>query len=362
MNNQNTKKIRFAAVGDLLLTARSSDRPGRGIEALAPEIVSLFKSCDVVFANLECTLPGKKMIPTEPRVLSTEHQVRSLQDSGIDIVSLGNNHTFDCFDEGFLKLSAMLTEMGIKWCGAGLNLEEALNVPIIEVNGLKIAFLCVVDRSTGPSSFATEDASGVAPLKTDAICRMIEALKLTVDHIIVSPHWGMERFRIPSLLQIEQAHTFVNAGASMVLGHHPHVLQGMEFYHGVPVVYSLGNFIASHVYWENGEYLTWNKFERTGCILLAELDSTSVFNVEQIPVIDDGNLVSIEKTRWGRNCTNKVNRLLEKGVTQKKYKREAFFVGTIKPILSRLKWAKLKQTRPKDFKKLFHLISKGVNQ
>lgn len=345
-----------------MLTARSSDRPGRGVESLAPEIVSLFKSCDVVFANLECTLFGEKMISTEPRVLSTEDQVRSLQGSGIDIVSLGNNHTFDCFDEGFLKLTTILTEMGVKWCGAGLNLDQALDVPVIEVNGLKIAFLCVVDGSSGPSSFATKEASGVAPLELDTICRMIEGLKPRVDHIIVSPHWGMERFRIPSLLQIEQAKAFVNAGASMVLGHHPHVLQGMEIYHGAPVAYSLGNFIASHVYWESGDYLTWSRFERTGCIFFAELDSTSVFNVEQIPVVDDGNLVSIDKTRWGRNCVNRVNRLLEKGVTQDKYKREAFFVATIKPILSRLKWANFKKTRPKDFKKLIHLLSKGGSQ
>jgi len=362
MNNQDTRKVRFAAVGDLLLTARSNDRPGRGIEALSPEIVSLFKSCDVVFANLECTLFGEKMVSTEPRVLSTEHQVRSLHESGIDIVSLGNNHTFDCFDEGFLKLTAILKEMGIKWCGAGLNLDQALNVPVVEANGFKIAFLCVVDCSTGSSSFATKEASGVAPLETDNICSIIEGLRPRVDHIIVSPHWGMERFRIPSLLQIEQARAFVNAGASMVLGHHPHVLQGMEIYHGAPVVYSLGNFIASHVYWEDGDYLTWSRFERTGCIFFAEIDSTSVFNVKQIPVVDDGNLVSIDKTPWGRNCVNRVNRLLERGVTQEIYNREAFFVATVKPVLSRLKWSKLKKTRPKDFKKLFHLISKGITQ
>jgi poly-gamma-glutamate synthesis protein (capsule biosynthesis protein) len=313
----------------------------------------------VVFANLECTLPGKDRILTEPLVLSSEQQVKSLVDSGINIVSLGNNHTFDCLDQGFLALSTMLEDMGIEWCGAGMNLEEALRVPVIEVLGVKIAFVCVVDPSSGPYRFAEEDTSGVAPLKPEIICDIIKATKEKVDHIIISPHWGMERFRIPSIIQTEQARAFVDAGASMVLGHHPHVLQGMEFYRDLPIVYSLGNFIANNVYWNSGDFLTWSRFERTGCIFVAQLDSDRVHSVRQIPVIDYGTIVSIDKTGWGQNCVNRVNRLLEKGVTQRRYNREAFLVSTIKPILSRFKWAKLKQTRPRHFKKLFQLIRGG---
>ena len=72
----------------------------------------------------------------------------------------------------------------------------------------------------------------------------------------------MERFRIPSPAQMDQARAFADAGASLVLGHHPHVVQGMEMVGNVPVVYSLGNFMSSHVYWDSGDYLNWNRFER----------------------------------------------------------------------------------------------------
>lgn len=241
-----------------------------------------------------------------------------------------------------------------------MNLDEALQVPIIEARGLKIAFICIVDPSSGPYRFAEKDISGVAPLKVETICTIIKELKQKVDHIVVSPHWGMERFRIPSLIQIEQAQAFVSAGASMVLGHHPHVLQGMKFYQGAPVAYSLGNFIASHVYWSNGDYLTWSRFERTGCIFTAELDSNSVYNIKQIPVIDDGKIVSIDKTGWGDHCIKKMNRLLENGVTPKKYNREAFFVSTIKPILNHLKWEKLKKTRPRHLIKICQHLYRSV--
>jgi poly-gamma-glutamate synthesis protein (capsule biosynthesis protein) len=360
MNQIEPHSIRFAAVGDLLLTSPSSTTVGRGVEALSSEILELFQSCDVVFANLECTLSGKENVPTEPRVLSTEQQVKKLKASGINIISLGNNHTFDSLDEGFLKLSKILDEIDIPWCGAGMNVEEAYRTPIMDVNGLKIAFLAIVDQSSGPYRFAGESSSGVAPLESEIICKKIIGLKQVVDYVIVSPHWGMERYRIPSLIQIEQAHAFVEAGASMVLGHHPHVLQGMEIFNGAPIAYSLGNFIANNVYWSNGDYLTWSKFERTGCVFFADLNSKGVFNVEQIPVIDDGIMVSIDKTGWGKRCIKKVNRFLEAGVTQKRYNREAFIVSTVKPILSHLKWSKLKQIGPKHFIKFFQLIYRGI--
>ena len=77
------QNIRLAAVGDLLLTTPyGAKTPGRGLEALSAEILELFSSCDIVFANLECTLPGKKHVPTEPRVFTTAEQLQSLSTAG----------------------------------------------------------------------------------------------------------------------------------------------------------------------------------------------------------------------------------------------------------------------------------------
>jgi len=356
------KTIQFAAVGDLLLTARSSARPGRGLEVLSDEIQSLFKSRDLVFANLECTLEGDEKVPTEPRVLTTEIQIQSLEQSGIDCVSLGNNHAFDCYDQGFIRLRKMLSGIGIRWCGAGLNIQEAMEPVLYDIQGIRLAILGVVDRSSGIYRFAGERNSGVAPLETERVCSRIRELKQTVDHVIVSLHWGMERFRIPSPAQVDQARAFADAGASLVLGHHPHVVQGMEIVGNVPVVYSLGNFMSSHVYWDSGDYMNWSRFERVGCIFMCEFSKDSVLGVEQIPVYDNGVCIGIDKTGWGEKSIAKVNQLLASGVTQKIYDREAFRVNWIKPLLYHLSWQGLKRIRLRHFIKAYKKLVSQIRE
>jgi poly-gamma-glutamate synthesis protein (capsule biosynthesis protein) len=326
--------IRLAAVGDLLLTALpGSSIPGRGLEALSDEIRDLFASCDIVFANLECTLPGSEMVPTEPRVISTDAQIRSLKNSGINVVTLGNNHAFDGLSEGFLRTRNLLKEMDIRWCGAGRDIAEAFRPVILTIKGLTLAFLGTVDASSGMHRFAADSKSGVAPNETEAVCNVIRTLRREADFLILSPHWGEERFRMPSPKQVSQAHSFVEAGAALVLGHHPHVLQGMEMYEGAAIVYSLGNFFASRVYWTNGEMLTWNRFERTGCILVAELSADGV----------DGEKIRLEKSGWGKRCLERANALLARGVTERRYRYEAVRVKTLLPVLSHLRWANLRR-------------------
>ena len=101
--------IRLAAIGDLLLTTRPEDKaPGRGLEALSDDLRKLFASCDIVLANLECTLAGAEKIDTEPRVFSSEAQLLGLAAAGINVVSLANNHAFDGGDEGFKRVVALL--------------------------------------------------------------------------------------------------------------------------------------------------------------------------------------------------------------------------------------------------------------
>ncbi len=99
----------------------------------------------------------------------------------------------------------------------------------------------------------------------------------------------------------------------MILGHHPHVMQGLETYRGAPVAYSLGNFLANNVYWRNGDYLTWNCFERTGVVLVIELSADRVLNIEQIPVFDDGVTISLDSCGRGGRYIERANRLLHQG-------------------------------------------------
>lgn len=349
--------IRIAAVGDLLLTTPyGTDSPGRGMDTLSTEVKELFAEADLTLANLECTLPTDDLVAGEPRVLTTEKQLESLFSAGVNLVTLANNHAFDGGMNGFNKTTARLTQLGINFFGAGTNLQQALTPAAFTINGIKIAFFAAVAASTGMSIFATDNQQGVARLDQDQIRTTIRDLKTEYDHVIFVPHWGEERFRFPSPKQLEQAHAFVDAGASLVLGHHPHVLQGSEHYAKGFIAYSLGNFLTNNVYWQNGDMLTWNRFERTSQVLIIELEKNRIKNVEQIPVFDNGEEIVREKTGWGKRCLYKADEYIKTGMTEKNYQREAFRVNRILPIRKQLNWNRLKRLRLEDFKKAGRLL------
>lgn len=349
MNEKANTRIRLAAVGDLMLAAGTNrEKPGRGGEALSEDIRRVFSDSDIVFANLECTLPGSDTVSSEPRLISTLSQIKTLSSAGLDVVSLANNHTFDSLDEGFHRVRDALTEMNIKWCGAGDNIKDAFNPAMVSMKGITLAFIGVADKTSGASRFAGPISSGVAPNDPGIVCRKIKELRREVDHVIVAPHWGDERFRFPSPHQIRQAHAYIDAGASLVLGHHPHVLQGVEIYRGGLVAYSLGNFISNPVPFTNGDILTFNRFERASCILLADIAKSGVDHFRQIPVFDGGHKVQIDLSGWADRCIGKANHFLARGVTHQLYAIESFRVRKIKPIVDHLRWDKLKELRQEN--------------
>ena len=356
LTDASKRTVRFAAAGDLLLCPGPQGTPYlRDPRLISSEVRSLLAECDVAFANLEFTLPSDgSCVSTEPRVVGTPELVRFVAAAGFNVLALANNHAFDCLDGGFQNLRGLLDELGIRHFGAGMNLDEAAAPAIVERNGLRVALLGAVDQRSGAYQFAASDRWGVAPLSIDRLTSQIRDLRKRVHHVIVSIHWGEERFLVPSPLQIEQAHALVDAGASMILGHHPHVLQAMELHDGAPIVYSLGNFIADEVYFSRENVLRWNRTERTGYILLAELGDGTVANVRQVPTCDPGKLVEIDRSGFGLRRIEKTRRAIAKGVTLARYRREHLWVKTVKPILAHLQWSQLKRLRPRQIWRAFH--------
>ena len=340
-------RIRLASVGDILLCTdpRGQVRPRDGKKLFAG-VTSTFAQSDIAIGNLECTLAGNGgRVPTEPRVVSSAELVRSVKEAGIQIVTLANNHAFDCLQAGFGRTRRLLDETGIAYFGAGDTLTEATAPVILEVAGIRLGFIGAVDRRTGVRQIAEPEDCGVAPLDIEHLAGRIGELRREVDHVIVSVHWGEERFQIPSPIQVEQAHRLVDAGASLVLGHHPHVLQGLERYQGAVIIYSLGNFVASEVLYSDGDSLTWNRTERTGCILQVEMDSEKIYGTKQVLTYDNGESVEIDTSRFGRKLLNRLNQSLARGVTLKRYRWEHLRIKTIKPVLSHLRWRNLKRLR-----------------
>jgi|WetSurMetagenome_2_1015567.scaffolds.fasta_scaffold06156_5 poly-gamma-glutamate capsule biosynthesis protein CapA/YwtB (metallophosphatase superfamily) len=344
--------VRLAAVGDLLLAA-DPGRPAAGEpQAIFDAVRPALSEADVVFANLECTLPGDGgTVATEPRVVSTPEWVRSIGTAGVRVVSLANNHMFDHLAEGFRNVRCLLGEMGIAYFGAGDRLVEATAPAILEVRGVRLAFVGGADERSGTRRFAESNQWGVAPIDIRRLVDQIRHLRTEVDHVIVSLHWGEERLPIPSPEQVEQSHALVEAGASLILGHHSHVVQGLEVYHGAPIIYSLGNFVAREVPYANGDRLTWNRAERTGCILRCDLVAHEARNVSQVPTYYDGARIQIDRSGFGDRVVARANRALAQGVTLARYRRAFFWAKTVLPTVSHLRWSELKRLRPSKIRK-----------
>jgi poly-gamma-glutamate synthesis protein (capsule biosynthesis protein) len=338
-------------VGDILLANGTPSRMQRTAGDIFANAGAVFDGCDVVLGNLECTLPGDgRTVLTQPRVIASAELVAGIKAAGFGAVTLANNHMFDCLEGGFSRLRHLLEKLGIVYFGAGDNLDQAAAPAFLERNGLRLALIAAADRRSGCRQFATETSAGVAPLDIDRLRDGVLRARGEADVVLVSLHWGEERLAIPSPEQIAQAHGLVEAGASLVLGHHPHVIQGLEMHRGAAIVYSLGNFVACEVPYSDGYILGWNRCERTGCVLYADLTREGCRNIRQEATFDDGQTVAFDCNGYGRRRIDKVNRDLARGVSLRRYRREYLWVKTIRPALGYLRWSRLKTLRPRQFR------------
>lgn len=167
-----------------------------------------------------------------------------MREIGTDLVTLANNHALDYGADALLDTCAVLDELGIAHIGAGANLEAAKQAEFVELNGKTYGFLAasrvfpVADWAAGAKHTGMLSAYDPAVL-----CEVIRETKQHCDYLVLYVHWGIERNTMPESYQRTQGHQYVDAGADLVVGSHPHVLQGIEYYQGKPILYSLGNFI-----------------------------------------------------------------------------------------------------------------------
>jgi len=211
---------------------------------------------DLTFANLESPIStkGKKLAGKGITFRSDPTVIEGLKYAGIDVVSLANNHILDYDDAALLETLNLLDEAGIKRVGAGKDLAEARSPVILDKDGLKVAFLAYSDMADIFFSYsykkvfaAAEERPGVAPFDLDLILEDVKTVSAKADIVIVSLHWGVEDSNDTTLEQREMAYRIIDAGADAILGHHPHVLQGVEIYKGKPIAYSLGNLVFDQI-------------------------------------------------------------------------------------------------------------------
>jgi len=217
-------------------------------------ISSLLQKADIAFVNLEMPLSDDGRLSGAFR--GAEAFAESLSSAGIDIVSTANNHAFDAEGEGIKDTLNALKKSNVKAVGTGANLNEAASAKLITKKGQKIAFLAFtygVNPTDTSLGFATHERSGAAPMDPYLIKEKIQAIRAKADVVIVSLHWGLENKSDVHPAARQFAHVIIDAGADVILGHHPHVPRGVEFYNKGLIVYSMGNLIFghNHQYWDD---------------------------------------------------------------------------------------------------------------
>ncbi|MGN0292035.1 MAG: CapA family protein [Lachnospiraceae bacterium] len=233
-------------------TTKFMDRQANGIfDCLSSDLILELQNADILMMNNEYTysdrgypIPGKAYT-----FRAAPSRVEVLQQLGVDIVSLANNHVYDYGEEALLDTFDTLERAEIPYVGAGRNFDEAKKIVYFVANGRKIAIVSAtqIERSYNYTKEATEDMPGVLKtLNPDKFLEVIKEAEKNSDYVIAYPHWGTEGTNVYGSDQKELAEAYVEAGADVIIGGHTHCLQGISYIEDIPVIYSLGNF------WFNG--------------------------------------------------------------------------------------------------------------
>jgi len=222
-------------------------------EKIYGNVLPYLKDKDLSITNLECPLTDKfkPIKKTGPNLIAVPGCVDALKFGGFDIVSLANNHLLDQDKRGLRDTLETCKKSGLKTVGAGENLEAAMRPLFVTIKDRKIAVLNFAEHEF---SIATPNSAGVALLNPIKNYYQILEAKRNSDIVIVIIHGGNEHYPLPSPRMVETYRFFADLGVTAIIGHHTHCSSGFEIYNGVPIFYSLGNFIFD---WKNIKVKSW---------------------------------------------------------------------------------------------------------
>ena len=280
-------KVKIVFAGDINFDDRYANMNtlrsrGQGIfGCIGESLIERSNDADIFMINNEfpyssrgTPLAGKKFT-----FRAKPETVQLMKDLGADIVSLANNHAYDHGPEALLDTFDTLDEAGIPYVGAGHNLEEAMKPVYFIAGGMKTAFVSAtqIERSLPPDTKeATETEPGVLrTLDPTKFLEVIKEAKENSDFVIAYVHWGSENTNIYEAAQTELAKAYADAGADLIIGDHPHVLQGITYIGETPVFYSLGN------YWFSSKTLD-------SCLIEVILTEGRIESLQFIPCLQKG--------------------------------------------------------------------------
>ena len=271
-------EVSMIAVGDIMLSRSVAGKIAEhGVDYPFAATSDYLHSADIVFANLENPITPGPVVPPLSFTFHANPGVEvGLKNAGFTILNLANNHTPNYGAAGIADTIKYLDNAGIAHIGAGKNLAEAEQPFYLEKNGIKFALIGYNDSDVVPASYgAAVNHAGTNIMSIDKVTRDVALAKQNADIVIVSMHSGIEYQPNPDDSQISFARAAIDAGADLVLGHHPHVIETAEKYKGKYIFYSLGNFVFDQAF---------SKDVREGMTLKLNFDKTGLQNVEYHPV------------------------------------------------------------------------------
>lgn len=256
---ENVYDFTLCFAGDISLdeaavTTAKLDASENGIaDCISPELLAAMQEADVMCLNNEFTYStkGTPMNGKAYTFRANPERVSVLQEMGVDIVTLANNHVYDYGKQALLDTFSTLEEAEIDYFGAGRNLEEAMEPVYVTIDEKVVAF---VGASRAEKYKMTPQATETEPgilrcYDTKLFLQSIAEADENADFVVAMVHWGTEYSFDLEEVQLKTGKEYLDAGADVIIGAHSHCLQGMEYYNGKPIVYSLGN------YWFNNKTL-----------------------------------------------------------------------------------------------------------
>lgn len=245
--------LTLAFAGDVLLSDHvlNAYQNGGGIHGVVGEsLLQAAEEADLFMVNQEFPFSDRGSAAPDKQFTFRlpPDKVSLLQEMGIDLVTLANNHALDFGTEALLDTCATLDKAGIPYVGAGADIQEAKRSYTTRLGQWTVGFLGATRVIPVADWAATPYGPGMLSTYDPAIVlEEIRKAKEACDLVVVYVHWGIEREEYPKDYQRQLGRQYIDAGADLVIGSHPHVLQGIEYYDGKPIVYSLGNFVFGSI-------------------------------------------------------------------------------------------------------------------
>jgi hypothetical protein len=364
-------ELTICSVGDISFHGRFSDSPTPKTFEQPAEI---FNACNLVIGNLEGPLLNNGHAAAGKCVLrSAPGWAAVLRDVGFGVISLANNHIMDYGIDGLLETMSSLKAAGLRYVGAGLDSEQAEAPLVLEYNQGKVSIIARSSVIVSSPSYAGYQQPGVAFFDLQQTMNTIHQCRRECDFVILVLHWGLEEYLYPTPGQRKLAKALVDAGADVIFGHHPHVVQGMENLAGSVVSYSSGNFVFDEFEWEFSDSFgnpvrrveRLSNLNRLGEIVRVRIRDSQIQSYDAVPTtVGQNGEVVIRQSRDDSEHLKQLSHRLQIPFYKqfwRLYSLRQEWVMRVKPLFAgRSPWTIIRDLRPKHFGQLIDKMKRSA--